>query len=137
LALAAALQDLGRSVQEEEDVGVFAEESLEDVIPRLTRTLPDCDFLRRYQDLCWRFGKTPPSWRARPPFWRSFWEAGDAGAVHAIRSAMRGEARDARAVQRRARLDRDREEARVLALIAARRPADVARFERLLESTRC
>ncbi|MGD9889744.1 MAG: hypothetical protein AB7U18_00435, partial [Dehalococcoidia bacterium] len=134
--LAAALQDLGRSIQDDRVRAAFRDERLGDVLRALQERAPDCDFLHDYESLCRRFGKTPPSWGRRPAFWRTPWEDGDAAAIHAIRSALRGEARDVREAQRESRHRRDGEESRVRTLLTTKKPEDLARFDHMLDRTR-
>jgi len=115
---------------------VLIDERRDTMLPELVARAPDCTFLRDYESLCWRFGKTPPPWRTRPAFWRTPWDDGDAAAMRAVRSALLGEARDVRAVRHEARRRRDGDEAHIRNVIAARAPEDLTRFERMLEWTR-
>jgi phosphohistidine swiveling domain-containing protein len=136
LSLTSALQDLARSITDRTVRDVIITMRLDQVIGFLRATEADCLFLRDYEALCRRFGKTPPSWRDRPPFWRTYFDDGDAGAISTIRATLLGESRDAREAQRQARIDRGQQEERIRRTIAAARPDFVPRFDRILEWAR-
>jgi phosphohistidine swiveling domain-containing protein len=135
-AYTAALQDLAHSIAEQPVRHCFERESLEDIALALRTTLKDSDFAHGYEALCWRFGKTPPSWRDRPPFWSAHHDGGDAGTMHTIRSVLRGEARDVRHQQQSAKQERDTAEARVRTTLAHRGSILADRFDRILDCTR-
>lgn len=111
-AVTRALQDLGRSIDETAVREAFLGHGLGEVLGHLEETEPGCEFLARYEALCWKFGKTPPSWRARPRFWRTYFDEGDAATMHTLRCALKGESRDVAEVQRDARRERERGERR-------------------------
>ena len=60
----AAAQDLGRSIQEDFVRDAFNQEPLFQVIPRLVKDHPGCQFLKDYEAFCWEFGTKRP-WRPR------------------------------------------------------------------------
>ncbi len=94
--VASAWQALGRSVQEDVIREAFERLPLDAILPHILREQPTCAFLQEYEAACWRLGRTPPSWHARPPFW-SFGSTVEA--MHAIKRNMTGETRDVVALQ--------------------------------------
>lgn len=123
LAVTLALQELGRSLDEDVVLRAFGTLPLDRILEAVRGTR----FLEDYTAFCWRFGRTPPDWRERPDFWRVHFDTGDTTALHAIRTAHRGSSRDARLVQQAALRDRNERAAAMRANVA-----DPHRFDRVL-----
>ncbi|MBU3949863.1 MAG: hypothetical protein KJ826_16800 [Proteobacteria bacterium] len=60
-----ALQELGKSIDEETVRKAFRNLPASEIIPWLLEADPDCVFLRRFESFCWRFGRRLPRWTNR------------------------------------------------------------------------
>jgi pyruvate,water dikinase len=100
------LQELGRSIHEASVRQAFENLPLNEIVPHLLERHPDCEFLAEFDSFCWQFGKTPPGWRGRPPFW--IIGSDEAAMMHTVRCAWQGVSRDVVDVQRSSLAERDR-----------------------------
>ena len=129
-----SLQELGRAIHEPPVRTAFDTLGLGDIVTYLSTNHPACEFLAAFEAFCWRFGKTPPSWRGRPPFWDL--GADEAAMMHTIRCAMQGLSRDVVEVQRVSRLERDQREQELRRTLAETAPDVVPSFDKILAWTR-
>ncbi|MCZ6683752.1 MAG: PEP-utilizing enzyme, partial [Planctomycetota bacterium] len=132
--MAKSQQELGRSIQEPEVVDAFERLGLGEIVPHLTETSPESAFVRDFEAFCWRFGKTPPSWRGRPALW-SF-GVNDVQRVSAIKNALLGNSRDVRKLHVESLKTRQANEHEIRSAISNRGSSALERFDRLLEWAR-
>jgi phosphohistidine swiveling domain-containing protein len=86
------------------------------------------------ESLCWQFGKTPPGWLDRPPFW----SAGgiDLQLISAIKNAWLGKSRDVQELQAGSLKQRQLHEELVRTALAKAYGRASERFDRLVEWAR-
>lgn len=87
-----AQQNLGWSIREFSVKKAFEELPIVELVPHLLKNEPESDFMLQLEAFCWEFGKIPPSWINRPPFWSN--GAADIQIINAIKNAWLGKSRD-------------------------------------------
>ena len=103
-------QELGRAIHEPAVKQAFEQLPLQDIVPHLLTQASGSEFTIALESFCWRFGKTPPSWLSRPPFWSA--GANDLQVISAIKRAWLGTSQDVVALaaassDRRQRVEED------------------------------
>ena len=127
-------QDLGRSIRESVVEEAFRQLPLDEVEPHLMRTAQGCRFIVQLESFCWRFGKTPPSWLRRPPFWST--GAADIQIVSAIKNAWLGRSKDVEDFRADSLKQRQKHEQAVRKALTEVEGNVVEQFDRLLELAR-
>lgn len=128
------LQQLGSSIHEDSVQSAFASLPLDEVLPHLLMEVPGCDFLEQLDAFCWRFGKAPPTWRDRPPFWNAGRDTNTM--MHTIRCAYRESSKDVEEVRAESQASRDAVEKELRNRIAKESPVDMQRFDKILHWAR-
>jgi hypothetical protein len=123
-----AAQELGRSIKEDFVRDAFATLPLSEVIPRLGKEHPGCQFLKDYTAFCWKFGVVPPS---LPMPWAG-WGQDPAQILFMIKSNALGQAQDAHAVMAACTEQRQAAENLVRQHLRHFSPQQVERFDKLL-----
>ncbi len=129
-----ALYDLGKTTDEKEVLSVFNNLPLNEIIPHLNISFKDSAFIIKLESLCWKFGKTPPSWIDRPSFWNkgSF----DIQIVNAIKKSMQNKSRDVRELQNKSQKNRLEYVKSIRENLKNSKSCDLERFDRLVELAR-
>jgi phosphohistidine swiveling domain-containing protein len=125
-----ALQALGRAIREPGVVEALEQLPLGEVVPHLMQTARDGEFIVQLESFCWRFGKTPPSWLNRAPFWSA--GAVDPQIVSTIKNAWLGKSRDVRKLREESLRQRQQYEKTIRAALNDMS----AQFDRLLDWAR-
>lgn len=123
-------QELGRSIHEPEVVDAFERLALGEIVPHLAAASPKSGFVRDFEAFCWRFGKTPPSWRGRPALW-SF-GVDDVQPISAIKNALIGKSRDVRKLHAESLKTRQANEEEIRSAISNHGTSALERFDRIL-----
>ena len=139
-----AVQELARSIHEESVRDAFTRLPANAIIAHLQASDPDCAFLAAFEHFCWKFGRRPPSWEARPPIWsesgihpkdrpplwRVYWGK-HLHAVSAIKQGLLGQFRDVEEIQKNARQLQARSVNRVRDVLANNDNALLERFDKI------